>query len=270
MVTTDSTFAEQLATFSRRRSWSQLSMMFIGGFAALHGIASITSHVLERDEHLALPMPTAIALYFVGSGVFAWGGARFESSDLPRWLAITLLSGSLFVVAALLAGIRPLMSTSKLADLMRSKAGSKPTLGSMLVDQSDAELLVGTPADGPTPVASLPRRSSTAMWTGPNAPSGEPSVLTVNIRQSASKASRVRNEPVKPPVKRIPDIGDGCVAVRQVTDRGELISIQVARLDWVVTLNARAAFTEDPLPTLLRLGGQCIERLGRQEPLHAA
>ena len=261
MVTTDSTFAELRATFSRRRSWSQLSLMFVGGFAALHGIASITSHLLGRDEHLALPMPTAIALYIAGGGVFAWGGARFESSALPRWLAITLLSGSLFVVAALLAGIRPLMSTSKLADLMRSKTSSKPTLASLLVDQSDADLLVGTPADGPTPVASLPRRSSTAMWTGPTAPSGEPSILTVNVSQSLSKASRIRSEPVKPPVTRISDIGDGCVVVRQSTNRGEMVSIQTARLDWVVTLNARGAFTEDPLPTLLRLGSQGLERL---------
>lgn len=261
MVTTDSMFAEQVATFSRRRSWSQLSLMFIGGFAALHGIASIASHLLERDEHLAWPMPTAIALYIVGGGVFAWGGARFESSALPRWVAITLLSGSLFVVAALLAGIRPLMKTSTLADLMRSKASSKPTLGSLLVDRSDAELLVGTPADGPTSVASLPRRSSTALWTGPTAPSGEPSVLSVNVRQSSSKASRVRSEPVKPPLSRIADVGDGCVLARQATDRGEMVSVQAARLDWVVTLNARGSFTVDPLPTLLRAASEGLQRL---------
>ena len=252
MAATDASpdFAQHVAQFRLRRTWPQLLTMFFGGCVALTGIASVASHIVHTDEDLALPMVTAIALYVGGGAAFSWGGARFETLACSKWLAITLLSGSLFVVAAFVAGLLPFIADNVLARVFGPK--DKTTLASLLVDKSDVESIIGSPAEDPAKVPS-PARSSSVVWHGPLDASKRQSFLTVNVRQSASRAARVRSGSFKPPVTRVPDVEDGCVMARRETSSGVIVSVSAARLDWVVSIGVNGFLADDPLPALLRL-----------------
>ena len=76
---------------------------------------------------------------------------------------ITLLSGSLFILFAFVAGLLPAIA-SRAIDRAFGPRRIKTTLASMVVDQSEAEL-VGSPAQ-PSTVTS-PARSANAMWQEP-------------------------------------------------------------------------------------------------------
>lgn len=250
--------AQHVAQFRLRRTWPQLLTMFFGGCVGLTGIASVASHIVHTDEDLALPMVTAIALYIGGGAAFSWGGARFEPSAWPWWLTITLLSGCLFVVAAFLAGVLPAIADNVIARAFGPRG--KTTLASLLVDRSDVEGLIGFPAEGPAKVPS-PARSSSVVWHGPLDSTKRQPFLTVNVRQSTSKAARVRSGSFKPPVTRVPDVEDGCVTVHRDTSSGVIVSVSATRLDWVVSIGVNGFLAEDPQPALLRLVSVALDRL---------
>lgn len=260
MAATDASagFATHVTQFRLRRTWPQQLTMFFGGCVALTGIASVASHIVHQDEELAVSMVTAIALYVGGGAAFSWGGARFESLAWPRWLAMTLLSGCLFVVAAFIAGLLPFLASNVMARVFGPK--DAVTLASLLVDTSDVEGIIGAPAEGPSKVPS-PARSSSVVWQGPPDSSKRTPNLTVNVRQSAARAATVRTKQYKPPVTRVPNVEDGCIKVRQETSHGLIATVRAARLDWVVTIGAHGFLADDPEPALFRLVSAALDRL---------
>ena len=251
-------FAEQVARFQLRRTWPQVLTMFFGGGVALTGIASVASHVVHQDEELALPMVTAVALYLAGGAAFAWGGARFAPAALPKWVAITLLTGSLFVVLAFAAGLLSSIANNVLGRAFGPKG--KTTLAALLVDRSDVSSAIGSPVEGPAKVGS-PARSSSVVWTGPAGTTGARPTMTVNLRQSATRAARFRTHSVKPPVTRLAGVEDGCLVARRDTSSGEIVSVVAARGIWVVTLGVHGYVPADPQPMLLRLISTALDRL---------
>ena len=265
---TDPDFFELVVAFSRRRTWPQLLQMVLGGCVALTGIASVAAHIVQQDEHLALPMGQALGLYVAGCAVFAWGGARGDTAALPKWLAITVLSGSLFILFAGVAGLLPAIAGNVVDRFFGPrKGGSKTTLASILINRSEAETLVGSPAE-PSSIRS-PARSVTAVWQGPPDKRGTSSpapMLTVNVRRSASLAARIRSKDVRPPITRVPDVGDGCVMVRRDAGDAEIVSVQAAQGDWVVGMNLHGHAETDPAPTLLRYVSRALGRLAQALP----
>ena len=259
----DPDFFDLAVAFSRRRTWPQLLLMVLGGCVALTGIASVASHIVHRDEQLALPMGQAIGLYVIGCGMFAWGAARGDTGALPKWLAITVLSGSLFILLAFVAGLLPAMARKSM-DRALSRKGSKPNLASMVVDQSEAEALVGSPAQQTTRTSLA--RSVNVLWQGPADETGRTSLLTVNVRRSTSLADRVRTKDARPPITRVPDVGDGAVMVRRGKD-DEIVGVQAAQGDWVVAMSLhRGQAHEDPAPTLLGHVSRALVRLSQALP----
>ena len=259
---TDADFFNLAVAFSRRRTWPQLFLMVLGGCVAITGIASVAAHIVHQDEQLALPMGQAVGLYLVGSAMFAWGAARGDTGAMPRWLAITVLSGSLFILFAFVAGLLPAIASRAVNRALGSPKTSKTTLASMVLDQSEAEALVGSPAQPST--VSSPARSASAMWQGPTDEAGRSSLLTANVRRSASLAARVRTKLAKPPITRVPDVGDGAVTVRHGKD-GEIVGVQAAQGDWVVAMSLHRGKTE-VTPTLLRYVSRALERLAQALP----
>lgn len=265
---TDPDFYELVVAFSRRRTWPQLLLMVLGGCIALTGIASMASHIVQQDEHLALPMGQAIGLYIAGSAVFAWGAARGDTAALPKWLAITVLSGSLFILFAGIAGLVPAIARGVLDRFVGPREdGGTPTLASMVVDRGEAEALVGSPAESRD--IRTPARSVTAVWQGPPrepGTAGGGSMVTVNVRRSTRLATRVRSEDVQPPIMRVPGVGDGCVVVRRGSGAGETVSVQAAQGDWVVAMSLHGHAEFDPTPALLRYVSRALRRLAQTLP----
>jgi hypothetical protein len=259
---TDSDFFDLAVAFSRRRTWPQLFLMVLGGCVALTGIASVAAHIVHQDEQLALPMGQAVGLYVIGSGMFAWGGARGDTGALPRWLLITVLSGSLFILLAFVAGLLPAMARKAMDRGLGSRKGSKSNLASMVIEQGEAEALVGSPAQPST--VSSPARSASAMWHGPTDEAGRSSMVTANVRRSASLAARVRTKDAKPPITRVPEVGDGAVMMRSGKD-GEIVGVQAAQGDWVVAMSLHRG-KSDVTPTLLRYVSRALERLAKALP----
>ena len=264
---TDPDFFELAVAFSKRRTWPELLQMFFGGCVALTGIASVAAHIVQRDEQLALPMGQAVGLYIAGSAVFAWGAARGDSRALLRWSAITVLSGALFVLLAAVASLPAIAGHLMDRYLGPRQGGKKRTLASTVVDRSEAESLVGSPAE----LSSIrsPARSVIATWQGPlDRPGGSSSapLLTVNVRRSASLAARVRSKSVRPPITRVSDVGDGCVVSRRGTGESVLTGVQAAQGDWVVAVNLHGGAEADPTPTLLRYVSRALGRLAQALP----
>ena len=250
-------FADQVLRFQLRRTWPQLLTMFFGGCVALTGIASVASHIVHTDEELALPMVTAVALYVAGGAAFAWGGARFAPAALPKWVAITLLSGSLFVVLAFAAGLLSSIANNVLGRAFGPK--DKTTLAALLVERPEVESVIGSPVEGPARVPS-PARSSSVLWTGPGGSNDGQPTLTVNVRKSASQAAKVHAKQFKPPVRRVPGVQDACIVARHETSGREFLSVSAARTDWIVTVGTHGLHN-DPEPALIRLVAKALDRL---------
>lgn len=261
---TDPDFAQAAAAFSRRRTWPQLLEMVLGGCVALTGIASVAAHLIHRDEHLALPMGQAVGLYLAGAIVFAWGGSRGDSVALLKWLAISVLSGSLFIVLAVLTNVLPTLAGGVIDRLFGRRDRGPDTLATLVVDRDDAEALVGTPAK--LSHVRSPARSATAVWEGPSAEPTQAPYLTVNVKRSAALAAKVRTKDVRPPITRVPDVGDGCVIARRDAGGRELVSVQASRGDWVVAVGLNSIPTTDPAPALLAHATRALDRLAHALP----
>lgn len=267
----DAELLDAVRHFRHRRRWRHILAIVIGAILLVLGTGLLAARLVHISSVKTPALGEGVGLYAAGVLLFAWGAASGFTRQLAKWLPASVVLGLVAVIVFLLAALfsneadtlfsngRPQSGSS----WKPSAPGQSPTgsitsnrvLAAELLDQSDVERLLGSPATTlETPGASVARSRSLAVWraaaAGQLSPAGRSPrtshgvAVSLTVQESARQARKIRNRGGRgaTPLKAV---GDGGYVRHHDGSTGSVTRVRACRGDWVVALQLRANATVD-------------------------